>query len=147
MQEIKAPDPESAKFKSLFIAGGVSGCPDWQKEFIALLGDAAVTVFNPRRDVFPTERVAEEVQIRWEFDHLRSAAVISFWFPAESLDPITLFELGSALERGTPLKIGVHKDYARRSDVEIQVKIRRPEITIAYSLEELADQVEQFFGS
>ena len=145
MQEIKAPDPENAKFKSLFIAGGVSGCPDWQKEFIALMGDNAITVFNPRRDVFPSGRDEEEIQIRWEFERLRSADTISFWFPAESLDPITLFELGSAMERSRPLAIGVHKNYARRSDIEIQAKIRHPEIGIAYSLEELAEQVKRLF--
>jgi hypothetical protein len=145
MQEIKAPDAARAEFKSLFIAGGISGCSDWQKEFITLLGDARITVFNPRRDIFPSERNAEEAQIRWEFERLRSADFVSFWFPAESLDPITLFELGSAMERSVPLAIGVHKNYARRSDIEIQAGIRRPEIKIAHSLEEFAERARTFF--
>ena len=84
MQEIIAPNPEKAQFKSLFIAGGVSNCPDWQKEFVTMFADTQVTIFNPQRDHFPSERSAEEVQIRWEFERLRSADVVSFWFPEES---------------------------------------------------------------
>jgi len=45
------------------------------------------------------------------------------------------------MERSAPLAIGVHKNYARRIDIEIQVKLRRPEIAVVYSLEDLAKQV------
>lgn len=33
----------------LFIAGGISGCQDWQRYLLALLGGMGIIVANPRR--------------------------------------------------------------------------------------------------
>lgn len=41
-----------------------------------------------------------------------------------------------------PLYVGVHPQYARRTDVEIQTSLVRPEVKIVYSLEALAEQVQ-----
>ena len=41
-----------------------------------------------------------------------------------------------------PLYVGVHPQYARRTDVEIQTSLVRPEVKIVYSLEALAKQVQ-----
>ncbi len=43
-----------------------------------------------------------------------------------------------------PLFVGVHPNYLRKRDVEIQTSLVRPEIQIAYSLEDLASQVLKF---
>ncbi len=47
---------------------------------------------------------------RWEHDHLRRAKAIMFWFPSETLCPITLYELGAwtilARQTGTKLFVG-----------------------------------------
>jgi hypothetical protein len=43
-----------------------------------------------------------------------------------------------------PLFVGVHPDYKRRQDVEIQTELARPDIKIVYSLEALAKQVFEF---
>ncbi|MEO1378678.1 MAG: hypothetical protein AAFW70_31365, partial [Cyanobacteria bacterium J06635_10] len=68
---------------------------------------------------------------------------ILFWFPQESICPITLYELGSWSMTDKPLFIGIHPNYPRRRDVEIQTGFVRPEINIVYSLEDLAEQILQ----
>ena len=42
------------------------------------------------------------------------------------------------------LFIGVHPDYVRRSDVEIQTGLVRPDVEIVYDLETLAGQVKDW---
>jgi hypothetical protein len=143
MQLIKAPSSESPKFKTVFLAGGISNCPDWQSEVSSALKECSVSIFNPRRDVFPSEPKAIEEQIRWEFERLRSSDVLSFWFPEETLNPVTLFEFGAAMERAAPLVVGIDPLYKRRVDVEIQMKLRRPEIHPVYSLSELAEVIKK----
>ena len=41
-----------------------------------------------------------------------------------------------------PLYVGVHPQYTRRTDVEIQTLLVRPEVKIVYSLEALAEKVQ-----
>lgn len=38
---------------NLFLAGGITGCPDWQQELVQLLRDADLILLNPRRAHFP----------------------------------------------------------------------------------------------
>ncbi len=137
MQYIEAPEDKKAKFKSVFLAGGITNCPNWQMEIIEKLKDEEITVFNPRRKDFSKDN---KEQIEWEYKKLREADLISFWFSRGSLNPIALFELGSAMER-KELIIGIDREYPRREDVEIQVFLRRPEIEIVYSLEELLKNI------
>lgn len=66
MQYIEAPSGKKPLFKSIFLAGGISHCPDWQKYIAGKLNDLDITVFNPRRNVFPKEKKAIRAQIRWE---------------------------------------------------------------------------------
>ena len=52
----EAPNREKTSFpykKSLFLAGGITGCPDWQKEMIHLLNDEPILIYSPRRKNFP----------------------------------------------------------------------------------------------
>ena len=45
------------------------------------------------------------------------------------------------------LFVGVHPDYLRRMDVETQTLLVRPEVTIVYSVEDLAQQVfDEYFA-
>jgi hypothetical protein len=46
---------------------------------------------------------ASKDQIQWEFEHLRKADTILFWFPKESICPIALYELGAWYDRQTSL--------------------------------------------
>ena len=142
MQYIEALAPYNGHEKSVFLAGGISNCIDWQAEVTSMLADANLVLLNPRRSNFPIYNPAEsEVQIKWEFDHLRKASAILFWFPSETLCPITLYELGTWSMTEKPLFVGVHPNYQRRSDVEIQTRLVRPDVTIVYTIAELVKQV------
>lgn len=131
--------PEKAS--SVFLAGGITGCGDWQQTAIQLLQDFDGILFNPRRSHWPTELHALQEQIKWEERYLRLATLRLFWFPPETLCPITLFELGCTLGQRLPLVVGVHPLYARRDDVSIQCSLKQPDIQIATSLPKLIKQV------
>jgi hypothetical protein len=144
---------EPGPLPSVFLGGGITGCPDWQQEMVTLLKDLSVAILNPRRANFPiADPTAAPRQIEWEFRHLRKADAILFWFPRETLCPISLYELGawSVCRIGQELKplfIGVHPQYKRRTDVGIQTRLARPELRIAYSLSGLAESVKQWLSS
>jgi hypothetical protein len=144
MQYIEAPSNEKAKFKSVFLAGGITNCLDWQTYVANKLKDRDITVFNPRRKNFPIlDTNAAREQIEWEHQRLRSADINAFWFPKETLCPIALFELGGALERNKPLVIGIDSNYLRKKDIEIQVSLQRPETKICYSLDDFVNEIER----
>jgi len=132
----------------LFLAGGITNCPDWQSEIIEKLKNLReLVIFNPRRKSFNIKDPnAAKEQITWEFNHLSDADFILFWFCAETIQPITLLELGKyclAYDH-IPAFIGCDPKYERKQDVEIQTKLARPDIQIVYSLDELAKQVIAF---
>ncbi|WP_278189484.1 nucleoside 2-deoxyribosyltransferase domain-containing protein [Thiothrix fructosivorans] len=99
-------------------------------------------MFNPLRPNFPIDDPSASVfQIQWEHEYLRKATAILFWFPAETLCPITLYELGAWSMTTKPLFVGVHPDYARIADVELQTRLVRPDVEIVYSVQALAAQL------
>ena len=129
----------------LFLAGGISGCPDWQAEMVELLRETNYTLLNPRRKDFSVgDPAAAKAQILWEYEHLRKAEKILFWFSPETLNPIVLYELGAWSMTEKPLFVGVHPEYQRRQDVEIQTALARPDVSIVYSLAELAWQIKMY---
>jgi hypothetical protein len=132
---------------SLFLAGGISGTVDWQADVVARLADLPLVILNPRRKNFPIDDPsAGPTQIEWEFRHLRRATAVLFWFPHETLCPIALYELGGrALVREQPLFVGTHPDYQRRLDVEVQMKLARPEVRVVSDTAALAKQVREWF--
>jgi hypothetical protein len=142
---------------SVFLAGGITGCPDWQSSIIPDLSrklnklswPSSMVIINPRRvswDMKDSEGTARE-QIRWEHHYLQQADIISFWFPEETLCPITLFELGKKICRPSntfglqqiPV-VGVHPRYVRRLDIEVQCSLERS-VPVVYSLKELVSAV------
>lgn len=128
----------------LFLAGGITNCPDWQQEMRMLLDDTDLTLLNPRRADFPIgEKSAAQVQIEWEHNMLRDSDAIMFWFPEETICPIVLYELGAWSMGKKPIFVGVHPDYQRRQDVEIQTKLVRPGVEIVYSISDLATQIRK----
>ncbi|MFI8458526.1 nucleoside 2-deoxyribosyltransferase domain-containing protein [Kitasatospora sp. NPDC085464] len=120
---------------AVFLAGGITGCPDWQATAARMFGDDEVAVLNPRRSS-ATSPIPVADQIAWEYRHLHRAAVVLFWFPrsVDSVQPIALYELGMHAGRGTPIAVGVDRNYLRRRDVEIQLSLARPELTIHHTL-------------
>ena len=130
---------------SLFLGGGITGCSDWQADMVNLLNGmkSNLALINPRSTNFDIKTKSRTLdQIRWEYLMLRRADGILFWFAKETIQPIVLFELGSHLMvPGKPIFIGMHPEYQRRVDVEVQTSIIRPDLQIVYSLEALAGQV------
>jgi hypothetical protein len=136
----------STPTKSLFLAGGISNCPDWQSELIALLSDYNnLTIFNPRRPNYPMDNPNEAYkQIKWEYDQLKTADMIVVWFSKGSINPIVLYELGIWVNARpeVPAFIGIDPGYERAEDVLIQTKLARQEITVVDSLDKLATQIK-----
>lgn len=130
----------------IFLAGGITGCPDWQTQAAYLFSDLSCTVLNPRRLEFDVnDPNAAPAQIEWEHHALRSADAIMFWFARETVQPITLYELGAWSMADTPLFVGVHPDYPRRLDVEIQTRLVRPEVTVWSTLELVVEEVHDWY--
>jgi hypothetical protein len=115
--------------KPVFIGGGISGCSNWQEEdFLPLVQDwdDNWVFINPRRASFDiNDPTASKFQIHWEYKHLNAPGTIRlFWFPHETLCPITLFELGSAARTIVgPLIVGCDPKYARAFDVKEQLSL------------------------
>ena len=123
MQYLEAVNNEKPEFKTIFLAGGIRGCRDWQKDLVAAIAqaDLDITVFNPRRDEFPADDAdSYDKQVTWEYDNLRSADIISFWFDKGTLCPTSLFEYGGALERSQILVVGCDHDYEKKRCIEAQ---------------------------
>jgi len=100
-------------------------------------------VFNPRRDKKPEDEEGIREQITWEYNMLRQADLVSFWFSSETEAPITLFELGVHTALNKPVVIGMDPKYPRRFDVEVQMGLDRPDIKIVYSLEDLSASISE----
>lgn len=139
----------------LFLAGGISNCPNWQDDMVEMFKNhkekyKQLTIFNPRRrgDLAKDTDVAKQ-QIIWEHIHLYESTLILFWFPKETVCPITLFELGKyaymhkKMNVNPNIFVGIHPEYTRKFDLEIQLPLINPAIKIVYSLEELYNQVSE----
>ena len=157
--EIQAPHTirpfEDNSFK-IFMAGGISDCWDWQRYLFdrvnshySLKSDVEmkikhpiVTIYNPRRDKFDVhnKEVFDE-QITWEYNKLKDSDLVVFWFTDETIQPITLLELGKELGRGKRVLIGRHDDYERADDIELQAKLAGYNDKFYWTLEDLADAV------
>jgi len=141
---------ENSNNIKLFLAGGITNCPDWQSELITKILSRTIhtnlTIYQPRRENFPiNDPKAAEEQITWEYNHLRDADIISFWFSEGSLNPIVLYELGMwCNSRIKPCVVGIDPNYERKQDVEIQTALARPQCKIVYSLKDIADWVHMY---
>lgn len=142
MRYVEAPNKPRTGNTSLFLAGGITGCPDWQQEMRKGLKDTELVIINPRRKDFPIDDPnAAEAQITWEHKYLRYADAVSFWFPCETLCPIVLYELGAWSMGFKAIFVGVHPDYKRRQDVLIQTKLVRPRVEVVDNVEGLVGQI------
>ncbi len=150
MRYIESPDElnenDAVSESSIFLAGGITGCPNWQQQMVGLFEGTPLTIVNPRRADFPIgDPIAAQEQIHWEHRHLRRVNAIMFWFCAETVCPIVLYELGAWSMTKKPIFVGVDPEYIRKQNVEIQTSLSRPEVTVVYSLEALALQVKDYF--
>lgn len=155
MKYIEAPEKYYTGRLSIFLAGGITNCPDWQQEMVELLRNLDIIIYNPRRKNFPIhDPEAAYHQIKWEFEFLDHAAMILFWFSRGSLNPIVLFEYGKWLMNTRdpkgykPIFVGIDPEYERKQDVEIQTSLENSFIRtkIQYSLEDLANLIKKDLG-
>jgi hypothetical protein len=135
---VESPDDyDGAGEPTIFLAGGITHCPDWQSVAVELLADLPVVILNPRRSNFrlDDDPTATETQIRWEHRNLERAEVVLFWFTeGPSVQPIALYELGAMAASRRRIAVGTHPSYPRRSDVRIQLALSRPELEVHSSL-------------
>ena len=139
MKVITAPNKiESTDLPTVFLAGGITNCPDWQEEVIQFLSeyDNGI-ILNPRRKDFPIDDPdAALEQITWEFNALNKCDIFSMWFSAgESVQPICMYELGRhlILKSAGRIALGVEPGYKRSQDVYIQTRLARPEVACQIS--------------
>lgn len=148
MKYIQCPDifvPSSINDyqDTVFLGGGISGCPPWQDEAVNLFKDSGLTIINPRRKDFDTNNKSMFYeQIEWEYWHLKLSAIKLFWFPKDTLCPITLFELGKHL-KDKNVFVGCDPLYQRAKDIFYQMQLDRNEgpVRISYSVEHLVNRV------
>ena len=152
MQVITAPEPlVDPREPTVFLAGGITNCPWWQDDLIAMLANYEGYIYNPRRRNFPIEDPnAAQEQITWEFEALNRCRVFSMWFcSGESDQPICQYELGRHLVRFDytnaleQVVIGVEPGYRREQDVRIQTSLVNSKLgtRISSSLEEHAANI------
>ena len=111
-----------------------------------MLAGTDLIVANPRRDeIISAVGDTAHQQITWEFDNLKSAKVILFWFPnAETI--ITFLELGKELARKSNIVVGVGPGYNRRFDIETQVHLELPRAVIYTTLDETIRAAAELCG-
>ncbi|MBV9446852.1 MAG: nucleoside 2-deoxyribosyltransferase domain-containing protein [Streptosporangiaceae bacterium] len=141
---VEAPSRIDTKGDTLFLAGGISGCPDWQHEAVSMLRHTPYIVLNPRRTAFPSgDRVAMSEQVAWEYSGLRAANVVVFWFPPSGLQPIALYELGAVTAMGKPVSVGAHPQYCRRIDLELQLEAAQVSAKVCDTLDDTISRALQ----
>ena len=150
------PNNSDINKEHLFLAGGISNCPDWQSEAIEILKNVKdLIIFNPRRKNFDiSDTNVSKQQIKWEFDRLAESTIVLFWFPKETLCPITLFEYGKCLQKYfhlystilDKLYVGTHPEYARRFDIIEQTALEG-KITVYDNLSEMCTKIVEDFNA
>ena len=137
---------------AVFLAGGITNCPEWQDYVIEKLKDLEIgTLLNPRRKNFPIhDPNASKEQITWEFRALERADIFSMWFSnAPSDQPICFYELGRHLAIKESLMdfdtivIGVEKGFKREQDVHIQTGLVCPTIPIYDNLDDYIEGIKK----
>ena len=145
---IEAPNPQYGPYDvtKVFLGGGISNCPPWHDYFLRRIQgfNCDYTIYNPRRADFDVSDPNQSViQIKWEHDHLHMSDIIVFWFPCETLCPITLFELGKYCQpNGRSLIVGCHPDYKRKTDVIEQMKLARPGFKVHEDLNDVINELQ-----
>ena len=133
-QIITAPSNELPKFKSIFLAGGITNCKEWQKEVIEELEFEDISLFNPRQEHFDvSDKNASYKQILWEFDRLEKMDIFSMYYCNDNSDqPICMYELGRNIVRmqnrfpsdwEKRIIISIENGYRRTTDVLIQTDL------------------------
>lgn len=132
--EIQTFDKDYIK---VFLAGGITKCPNWQKDVIFYLQldvnlvGIDIALFNPRRESFNVNNLKDAYeQVAWEFNNLEQCDIFSMYFcKSDSVQPICLYELGRnipIMQQRFPdswqnrIVLSVESGYSRWFDVDYQ---------------------------
>ena len=128
---------------SFFLAGGST---DWRQK---LTDSMTSDQFYHAIVVDPFDKnYKPEVNTAWEFKSMQKVDCVVFWFPKESLYPISLFELGVVCRDSLKgLIVGMDLEYAKREIIIEQLKLFRPDVNVVSSLPEVMGQMEKFVES
>ena len=133
-QIITALSIELPIFKSVFLAGEITNCKEWQKAVIEELEFEDISIFNPRQEHFDvSDKSASYKQILWEFERLEKIDIFSMYYCNDNSDqPICMYELGRNIVRmqnrfpsdwDKRIIISVEDGYRRKADVLIQTEL------------------------
>lgn len=140
-QEIISPSTERPKFASVFLAGGITNCNDWQSDVMQELKSENITIFNPRCKHFDvSDPSASEKQIVWEYERLEQMDIFSIYFcNSVSNQPISLYELGRNIVRmqnrfpsdwQDRIVVSVENGYSRTQDIVVQLGLCAPDLVV-----------------
>lgn len=126
---------------SFYLAGGCA--TEWRQylmdrmtsdEFYnAVIIDPVSSTYDPKKNT------------EWEFNTMRRSDCIVFWFAAETLQPISLFELGTVCrDHLKPMIVGIHPQYEKVDTLITQLKLFRPDVRIVFDLNHVLSEMEQF---
>lgn len=136
----------------IFLAGPITGAPDWQTKVIELIHDIDpnIIIASPRLKYFDGS-FAYERQVDWETHYLRLAGgngAILFWLAAQTVETpgrayaqTTRFELAEWKVRherdGAKLAIGIEEGFGSARYIRRRFSQDAPDVKIVDSLEEL----------
>ena len=103
-------------------------------------------------------QAAVKRQIEWEYNALRAADLIPFWFAKGSPNPIVLFELGVHSARAqiktnetgmfmtypADIIVGHDPEYERKNDVRIQMGLSNPKIHVHGNFKDYLEAVKDW---
>lgn len=157
MNIIVAPEYKTiSNTAKVFVGGGITNCENWQDDLLNHLKtnpdnfeSQYFSFYNPRRKEFDVSDPNEsDIQIKWEYNYLRDADILLFWFSKETLNPITLYELGkwgNATDK--ILIIGCDPEYSRKTDVKIQTELARKSFSYCEGFEQFKTNVVNVLNS
>lgn len=150
MIRIKSPE-EYIKYPRPWIFLGGSTTTSWRDEVISSI-DGNGTFLDPMTEDYDAEK-----STKWEMLALWSCDSIVMWFGKETLQPISLFEIGTHTARyftsqgKTPyVVLGVDPEYQKRKEIEAQIDSLNthlvgdcPQLSIVDTLEEVVIGVKE----
>lgn len=149
---IKAPqrkDDIPMGHTKIFLAGSIEmGAAEmWQDRVVDHLSHLDdVVIFNPRRDDWdsswiqdPTNGTKFHEQVTWELEHIEKSDIVFFYFAPGTKSPISLLELGLALNSKSMVIVVCPPEFYRYGNVVLTVKRYSQSGLIIHSLEEGMD--------
>lgn len=128
MRHIK---PLESKSVSVFLGGSIEmgKATRWQDAVVEKLSNHNVDIYNPRRDDWDASWTQEynnenfRKQVEWEVRNIQDADIVFMRLEADTISPISLFELGLIVKNHNRIVVSVPKGYFRYGNIEVYSKI------------------------